>query len=104
MKKYPITYKNELYEVRWEGTCIPYITIYKVSKFLKLKFCKGIFSVNEYRIAEHINIPTDHPNYHIEQIKTIFKLWEQETEEKIKSALAKQKQQQTLKEWDGIIN
>lgn len=106
MKKYPITYKGEFYEVRWEDSCIPYITIYKVktSKFLKLKIYKEVFIEYEFKINKYINILSDHPNYHIEQAKTAFKLWEHKTECKIKSTLSKQKQQQILKEWDGIIN
>ena len=106
MKKYPVTYKGELYEVRWETLgWFPIITIYKetTSRFLKRKIYKKIYVEYESIIDKHITISRNDPNYHIEQVKTIFKLFEQETEAKIKSDLSKQKQQQALAEWDGII-
>lgn len=107
MKKYPITYKGELYEVRWETPgWFPVITIYKetTSKFLQLKIYKEVYWEYEYNIDQHIkNIQEDDPNYYIEQAKTIFKLWEQDIEIKAKSKLIEQNKQQALSEWDGVI-
>ena len=111
MKKYPITYKNELYEVRWDNpTWIPTISIYKetTSKFLKRKVYKQVYSEYEYDVNKHMKILhkqhlLDDPNYYIEQVKTIFKLWEQSETYTKHQKLTKQTQQQKLAEWDGVI-
>lgn len=107
MKKYPITYKGELYEVRWENLgWFPAIFIYKetTSKFLKRKVYKEVYCEYEYNIDKHLkNIQEDNPNYYIEQAKTIFKLWELDMENKVKSKLIEQNKQKTLTEWDGVI-
>ena len=79
MKKYPITYKGELYEVRWETIgFVPRITIYKVttSKFLKFKIYKKMYRESEYDVNKQLDRPNllDDPIYYIQQVKTIFKL------------------------------
>ena len=111
MKKYPITYKGELYEVRWETIAwFPYILIYKetTSKFLKRKVYKQVYSEYEYDVNKHMKILhkqylLDDPNLYIEQAITIFKLWEQSETYKNNKELTKQIQQQKLAEWDGVI-
>lgn len=59
MNKYPITYKGELYEVRWETIgFVPRIIIYKetISKFLKHKIYKEIYCECEYDVDKHLKI------------------------------------------------
>ena len=107
MKKYPITYKNELYEVRWETLgWFNFIFIYKetTSKLLKRKIYKQIYYEYEDIINNHIkNISKNDPTFYIEQAKTIFKRWEQSESYKINQELIEQNKQQTLAEWDGVI-
>ena len=104
MKKYPITYKNERYEVRWQTSgWFPHIIIYKETTFLNIKIYKEIFSRHEYIVNEYISLSENDPNYYIEQAKTIFKLWEQSETYKNNKELTRQAQQQKLAEWDGVI-
>ena len=106
MKKYPVTYKGQIYEVRWEDArWFPAIMIYKqiTLKFLKLKIYKQIYYEYTCDINKHIAIEKSNPNYYIEQVKTIFYLYEQFLENKKQSQQIESIKQQTLSNWDGIL-
>jgi hypothetical protein len=102
MKKYPVTYKGQLYEVRWKDAgWFPAIMIYKqiTLKFLKLKIYKQIYYEHTCDINKHIAIQKSNPNYYIEQIKELFRLYEED----IKQTEIESIKQQTLSNWDGIL-
>ena len=106
MKKYPITYKNKEYMVRWThddwGT--PYLIAYEIKKVWKFKIPVEIYRAYECEIEKELN---DHniyknkvePYYYKEQIQSLFRLMELYN---YKNALEEERVTK-LKEWDGII-
>ena len=108
MKKYPIYYKGKEYEVRWEESRRSYsplcttLCIYEVKTIYKFKVYKKVFSFDEDLIKDFLDIKKIHPNnpnYYIEEIKRLFKLWGREIEyKKIESS-----KEQALANWDGVI-
>ena len=113
MKKYPITYKNKEYEVRWEeGSLLgkhfyDHITVYEVKKILKnYKYYKEVYSVNENYLMDYlssIHIYKDNPNYYIEEIKCLFNLMEYDASKKEKANKEKYTKEKALEEWNGIL-
>ena len=109
MKKYPVTYKEKEYEVRWEhNLCFNYVTIYKVNKILGIKYCVQVYSVCEYDLERYLIIKNiykeDNPNYHIEEVKALFDLMELEIITERNKKESEKIKQQALIEWDGVID
>lgn len=113
MKKYPIIYKGKEYEVRWEqaslvcNTLYDSITIYEVQKIkilgIKIKRYIEKFSEYQHNIDNHI-YPLSNQNYYIEEVKTLFNIWELQTQEKRKKQEESVAKLRTLEEWDGVID
>lgn len=111
LKKYPVTYKGKVYEARF------------IDNKLKLyEVTKGLFGIRKRKYVDSasikllndclddLGIPLDSPTIHIDQIETLFKLWERQkekhkiSEERRKQRLITQQiQEQTLAEWDGVV-
>lgn len=105
MKKYPVIYKGKEYEVRWEEDTFSFLTIYEVKEikiFKKIKFKEYIEKYYSFTstVQELVTVSDDDPNYHIEEIKTLFKMWE----ELLSIENVIEKQEQSLEEWDGVID
>lgn len=102
MKKYPVTYKGKAYEVRWNNNLLDSIGIYEVS-FLNLKIYK--YGCYTYYLDEYLpkGITENHPDYYIEQVKTLFYLWERSCKEKETAKLIEKDKQMNLEEWDGVV-
>lgn len=104
MNKYPITYKGKTYEVRWEDRlCGNSIAIYEVKHCFKFKFYKYIYVELERDINKHMTVRDSDPNYYIEQVKTLFKMWEIDKAAKEYSNTIKDNKINALKRWNGII-
>lgn len=109
MKKYPVIYKGKEYEVRWNTVFyIDYLTIYEVKKIFGIKYRKEIYSEEECDIKKILNnldnFDEDDPNYYIEEIKCLFIQMEIENAIYKRQKQTKNKQEQVLKEWDGVID
>ena len=110
MNKYPVIYKGKEYEVRWEIIGIhKHLTIYEVKERNILNIIKRKTYIRKYYnysfcVQELIAIPDDDPNYHIEEVKTLFKMWETELQEEENENNIKRKKMQALAEWDGVID
>lgn len=113
LRKYPITYNNEIYEVRWEQqrTSVTTFTIkciiYKVTgkKLLrpKLKYTK-VFELPEKTIKHIVSLENDmtdnnDQNYLIKEVKVLFRFYESE----LAKQSFKQIQEEALAEWNGVI-
>ena len=113
IKKYPIYYKDEEYEIRiedekcydgiWGGFYpVQCITIYKVTNqkcFLKnKKKYDKVYSIDLSMLTclNRISNLKDSKNYYIELFKTAFNCY-------IKPVEIKNEQIKALKEWDGVI-
>lgn len=106
MKKYPVTYKNKKYEVRWGSNFIPFISIYEERYFLGLKYFKEIYNIYEYELEDYLRkcgIFDTNPNYYIEQAKAIFYLMEQEKTYKAYIKETEQNKRTNLENWDGVL-
>ena len=111
LKKYPITYKGQKYEVRWEGMeyGADHITvcIYQVTKYIfGIKTYKYIYGNYEYYIKdilEDSKITYDSKDIYIEEIKMLFKLWETRKEIDEEKERIKRSKENALKEWNGVI-
>lgn len=113
MKKYPVHYKGKEYEVRWKvsrwGNYVynRSLCIYEVKTICKFKVYKKVISFGEEDIREFLadekRIYSWDPNFHIEEIKMLFYLWERCIEEKNKRDELNLAKEQVLENWDGII-
>ena len=107
MKKYPIHYKGKEYEVRWEEECYrSVLCIYEVKKIYIFKIYKLKSYAYEREIIDKVEfkgICKSHPDFYIEEIKMLFKDWEEFTEEQNKRQLIKAAKENALKEWNGVI-
>ena len=123
IKKYPVFYQGEEYEIRIELEKIysvlgfylgRYIVIYKVTKSpsrffnkkqdkIKLKY-KKVCSVILDNIEREINkiCPTDE-NYYIELFKYAFKRYISERDKEIAAKNIENKKLKALEKWDGVI-
>lgn len=129
IKKYPILYNNEEYEVRIEQpynnlnyyyTDTEYVIIYKVTKVTKALFNKTkivyeevyktnkeslmykykTYDIGEKTMIKDKNIDINSDDYYIQLFKKAFNLY--------KAVLEKEKAQErkltALQEWDGVIS
>ena len=114
MKKYPVTYKGNKYEVRWEdGIEGNRMVIYEVIEgvkfkerviFKRFKTYKCVYSINEERIDEILYISKNDSNYYVEEIKKLFKLWERSQEYNREVENIRVNKLKALEEWDGYVN
>lgn len=113
MRKYPVTYKGNTYEVRWEeGVCGDRIAIYEIIEgriFKRFKTYECIYSVLEEEVKKFM-LPSEDYDYYIKEIKMLFYLYECENERKERENLRKQEEEKNeaakmkaLEEWDGVI-
>ena len=122
LKKYPVTYQGQEYEVRWEVDSIyrycsdisnvTSLYLYKVderkgfSRILGKKKYTEIYSSSKKVIDEYIAgyIKKDNPELLlIEEVNVLFKSYISEQDIINKRELLKQIQIKELSEWDGII-
>lgn len=103
MKKYPVTYKGKEYEVRWEDYFGYYLTIYEVKRFWKIKFYISRYRTWEVNIEDLVSIPENDPNYYIEEVMELFKLWEAVTQKEKEEKTVEINKQKSLAEWNGVI-
>ena len=113
MKKYPVTYKGNKYEVRWEeGIEGNRIVIYEVIEgikfkerviFKRFKTYKCVCSINEETIDEVIHMSKNDPSYYIEEIKKLFEFWERKQKYNREAEKIKANKLKALDEWDGVI-
>ena len=110
MKKYPVKYKGKEYEVRWEELGIHIVlTIYEVKERKILNIIKRKTYIEKYYnylyyVQELVAIPDYNPNYHIEEVKTLFNMWENKLQEEENKNNIERKKMQALAEWDGVID
>ncbi len=109
MKKYPVTYKGKEYEVRWELYLGTILTIYEVKEikiFKKLKLKKYIkkYSTYLHEVQKLVTVSDDDPNYHIQEVKTLFDMWKLELQIEEYENKTERIQKKALEEWDGVIN
>jgi hypothetical protein len=101
MKKYPVHYKGKEYEVRWEHRgYIAFITIYEVRRKKAFKY-KEVFSIKAKSLNQRFFM--DDPLFYVKEVKLLFDLWEKRTDENNKKELIQQLKEETLENWDGII-
>ena len=108
LKKYPVKYKGQKYEVRWEGHEYgrPYLCIYKVTNILGIKIYKHIYNQYTYYLddlLEDLHKPSDPNDIYIEEVKMLFKLWEQKQEREEAKNRTQRNKENALKEWNGVI-
>ena len=117
LKKYPVIYKDEEYEVRWEKVFdanryynnyngyVDTMVVYKVTKqksFINYVIYKQVFSKEEIYIIDELRLKgftKQYPNFYIEEVKELFKKYQ----EQLDKDLREQNKLQALKEWDGVI-
>ena len=108
MKKYPVTYKGNKYEVRWEQHLYSYnISIYEVIPgriFKRFKTYKCVYSIPEETIDEVMHMSENDSNYYIKEIKKLFEFWERNQEYNREVENIKANKLKALKEWDGYVN
>lgn len=112
IKKYPIFYQGEEYEIRIEKPYIKtynydeYICIYKVTKyrnwFGKEKPSYELLYSILLGISEN-NTNSTLENYYIDLFKNAFNLYLRYKDTKIKKDEEKFKQLVALEKWDGVI-
>lgn len=119
LKKYPVIFNGEEYEVRWEKVFDPnryhkYSTdrgyvdtmvIYKVTKrksFIEYVVYKQVFSQREKGIIDELQskgFTNLYPNFYIEEVKALFKKYQDQLDKELRE----RNKVQNLKEWDGVI-
>ena len=110
MKKYPVIYKGKEYEVRWEEyygfteLVIYEVKIINIFGKLKTKTYKEKFKEYEKVIKEFVSISSSDPNYYIEEVKELFKIWEADEHCKKYGEEIENNKKQALAEWDGVID
>ena len=118
IKKYPVFYQGEEYEIRIEKSYISmyvfdkYITIYKVTKhknwFGKEKTSYDLVysSINlaDFNWFYGINLDPDSETYYVDLFKKAFDLYLEYKNAKIKKDEVKAKQLAALENWDGVIS
>lgn len=104
MRKYPITYKNKEYEVRWEQDFFCCVSIYEKRKLLGISYFKRMYSEYEHDLRRYLLIDKNNANYHIEEVKALFDLWEAHIELNKEEERVVSMQLKSLAEWDGVIN
>lgn len=111
-KKYPVTYKNQEYEVRWVQKTytndywnIPYIEmrIYEVKKWIFGKKYIFKYSQHESDISSDIDILNSNPDYYIKEVEELFRKWQLKLDKEIKRDIIEATKKQNLLNWDGII-
>lgn len=111
IKKYPIYYKDEEYEIRIERPYISmyifdeYITIYKVTKRKWFGKTKLIYEPVERYNMDFITVEGNGngEDYYIILFKEVFNMYLESSEYYRKKEELKNKQLKALKEWDGVI-
>ena len=58
-----------------------------------------VFCYSESYIKEHINIAEDDPNYYIEEIKELFKVYQKQLDKEE----TERNKLKALEEWNGVI-
>lgn len=109
MKKYPIIYKREKYEVRWESDLLfDCVTIYKEDRILGIKYYKQVYSIDEHYLRIYLNeigiYKEQNNNFYIDEVKYLFKLMEEDILAKELRVKREKTQKEKLKEWDGVID
>lgn len=115
IKKYPIFYQGEEYEIRIEKI-YKYsnnegIIIYKVIKYKnwlgkeKISY-NSVYSVDlvDFNWFYGIKLNPDSETYYVDLFKEVFNLYLENKNEKIKKDEKKFKQLTTLENWDGVIS
>ena len=113
-KKYPITYREKEYEVRWEKEFWDYIKIYEVKTYkfkflesLKIKRRKLVYVIDEADIKSYLienGVKDNDSNYLIKEVEALFEFYEYSNRKEIEKAETETKQSEALEKWDGIIN
>lgn len=113
-KKYPITYREKEYEVRWEKELWDYLRIYEVKTYkfkflesLKIKRRKLVYNICEADIKSYLienGVKDSDPDYLIREVEALFKFYEYSNRREIEKAETETKQSEALEKWDGVIN
>ena len=113
-KKYPVTYREKEYEVRWEKELWDYLRIYEVKTYkfkildlLKITKLKLVYNICEADIKNYLfdnGVKDNDPNYFIKEIEALFEFYEYSNRREIEKAETDIKQKKALEKWDGIIN
>ena len=110
LKKYPVTYKGEKYEVRWEPVS-DYdeslkLTIYKVERKQWLFGIKTIYTPVFYEYQSVIKIRLEYyyrnmskEDLYINEVKALFDFYEED----LKKKKLEKEQKERLEAWDGVI-
>lgn len=101
MKKYPVIYNGQNYEVRWEKEDEYYDTTSYLCLYKKFIIKKKIFQRSEFSVNSKGNINSCSPTYRIDQVKTFMQMYDTYYKEKTKEENIKREQIQ-LKNWSGI--
>ena len=107
MKKSPVTYNNETYEVRWWHNIFDYIGLYKVYPNRILFKKERVYTLNlvymsKEEIEEKLHCKIDPEELYIYQAKLIVHLYNEYLEETARKKILKETRKDTLKGWDGI--
>ena len=106
IKKYPVFYNGEEYEIRIENEV--FVNIYKVKKHYNIFHIEKIKYIKVYydflnRIISSVSLTNADEDYYIKIFKTAFKLYLKSIKIKSEKEKRKNKQLTALQEWDGII-
>lgn len=110
IKKYPIFYQGEEYEIRLDNmSYIECIFIYKVHKyknwFGKEKISYKLLDITRLDFFDcYDNINSTSETYYIDLFKEAFNLYLRCKDAKNKKDKEKSKQLAALEEWDGVIS
>ena len=112
--KYPVTYREKEYEVRWVKELWDLIRIYevktykfKIFKDFKIKRHKLVYVIDETDIGNYLfdnGVKNNDPNYFIKEIEALFEFYEYSNRKEIEKAETEIKQKKALEKWDGVIN
>lgn len=108
IKKYPVFYNGEEYEIRIEnGALLDYVYIYKVKKhyIFNIKITRHIqvYDVVLDALVNYNKIAKTSEDYYIKIFKTAFEMYLRSIKIESEKKGLKNKQLAALQEWDGFI-
>ena len=108
MKKYPVTYKGEEYEVCWRHDIFDYIDLYRVYPERKIFKKKFVYTTNTFDISldymeKLYKCKIAPEELYIYQVKTLIYLYEEDIKAGRRAKTLAEQRLTVLKEWDGNV-
>ena len=104
MKKYPVIYDGEEYEVRWKRDfLLPYIKMKLYKKNGILWRFRPVCIVNEDVLCNYYYLDDRAENYRVEEVKCLMTHYWLEKKKNEEDSNTIEKQKEVLRKWDGVI-